>query len=53
MHAHFVLAHPEPLAERETVPFNRMEEWGPDGRIVAGAPVHSAFVRRKKRLKLE
>ena len=27
-----------------------MEEWGPDGRIVPGAPVHSAFVRRKQRL---
>lgn len=41
------------LAERETVPFNRMEEWGPDGRIALGAPVYSAYVRRKKRLDLE
>jgi NAD(P)H dehydrogenase (quinone) len=41
------------LAEREIVPFNRMEEWGPDGRIAPWAPVHSAFVRRKKRLELE
>jgi NAD(P)H dehydrogenase (quinone) len=41
------------LAEREIVPFNRMEEWGPDGRIAPGAPVHSAFVRRKQRLELE
>jgi NAD(P)H dehydrogenase (quinone) len=41
------------LAERETVPFNRMEEWGPDGRIAPGAPVYSAYVRRKKRLDLE
>src|SRR5271166_4510018 len=40
------------LAERETIPFNRMEEWGPDGRIAPGAPVHSPFVRRKKRLDL-
>jgi hypothetical protein len=30
-----------------------MEEWGADGRIVAGAPVHSPFVRRKPRLELE
>ena len=41
------------LAERETVPFNRMEEWGPDGRIAQGASVYSPFVRRKKRLALE
>jgi hypothetical protein len=30
-----------------------MSEWGADGRIVAGAPVHSAFVRRKEHLELE
>jgi len=30
------------LAERETVPFNRMEEWGADGRITAGARVQAA-----------
>jgi NAD(P)H dehydrogenase (quinone) len=41
------------LVERETVPFNRMEEWGPDGRVAQGAPVYSPFVRRKKRLDLE
>jgi NAD(P)H dehydrogenase (quinone) len=40
-------------AERETIPFNRMEEWGDDGRIKPGAPVHSAFVRRKPKLALE
>ena len=39
--------------DRAIIPFNRMEEWGADGRIVAGAPVHSAFVRRKSRLELE
>jgi NAD(P)H dehydrogenase (quinone) len=41
------------LADRETVPFNRMEEWGSDGRIAPGAPVYSPFVRRKERLDLE
>ncbi len=41
------------LAERETIPFNRMEEWGADGRIAPGAPVHSPFIRRKRRLDLE
>ena len=39
--------------DRAIIPFNQMEEWGADGRIVAGAPVHSAFVRRKSRLELE
>jgi NAD(P)H dehydrogenase (quinone) len=43
-----------PLAgQRATVPFNRMAEWGADGRIVPGAPVHSPFIRRKQRLDLE
>ncbi len=41
------------VGERATVPFNRMAEWGEDGRIVPGAPVHSPFVRRTKRLALE
>ena len=41
------------VGERATIPFNRMDEWGTDGRIVPGAPVHSAFVRRKQRLELE
>ena len=39
--------------ERATIRFNRMDEWGADGRIVPGAPVHSPFVRRKQRLELE
>jgi len=38
---------------RGKLKFNRMAEWGADGRIVAGAPVHSAFIRRKARLELE
>lgn len=33
--------------ERPVLRFNRMDEWGPDGRILRDAPVHSAFVRRK------
>jgi len=41
------------IAERPTIPFNRMAEWGADGRIRPEAPVHSAFIRRKKRLELE
>jgi NAD(P)H dehydrogenase (quinone) len=41
------------VGERATIPFNRMAEWGEDGRIVASAPVYSPFVRRKRRLELE
>ncbi len=41
------------VGQRAIVPFNRMDEWGENGRIVPGAPVHSAFVRRKRRLELE
>jgi NAD(P)H dehydrogenase (quinone) len=37
---------------RATVPFNRMDEWGADGRIVAGAPVYSPFMRRREKLDL-
>jgi len=32
------------------IPFNRMAEWGADGRIVADAPVHSPFIRRRRDL---
>lgn len=35
------------------IPFNRMSEWGKDGRIMAGAPVHSPFIRRKQSLDIE
>lgn len=41
------------LDARPAIPFNRMSEWGPDGHIVPGAPVHSPFIRRKKELELE
>lgn len=34
------------------IPFNRMAEWGADGRIVPGAPVHSPFIRRHQHLDL-
>jgi NAD(P)H dehydrogenase (quinone) len=39
--------------ERATIPFNRKDEWGEDGRIVPGAPVYSPFIRRKEHLELE
>jgi NAD(P)H dehydrogenase (quinone) len=41
------------MRERATVSFNRMAEWGDDGRIIRGAPVYSPFIRRKERLELE
>jgi NAD(P)H dehydrogenase (quinone) len=50
--ADFCAALPR-VGQRAKIPFNRMEEWGEDGRIAPGAPVYSPFVRRKKRLELE
>ena len=40
------------FGQRATIPFNRKAEWGPDGRIVPGAPVYSPFVRRRRHLDL-
>lgn len=40
------------LDRRPTIPFNRMAEWGANGRILPGAPVHSPFIRRKRNLDL-
>lgn len=39
--------------ERREIAFNRKAEWGPDGRILPGAAVHSPFIRRIERLQLE
>lgn len=41
------------IDRRPIIPFNRMEEWGADGRIKPGAPVHSPFIRRRRDLDLE
>jgi NAD(P)H dehydrogenase (quinone) len=41
------------LDQRPSIPFNRMEEWGADGRIKPGAAIHSPFIRRKQSLALE
>ena len=41
------------IGRRETIAFNRMEEWGPDGRLAPGAPVHSPYIRRRQQLELE
>ena len=35
------------------IPFNAMAHWGADGRIAAGAPICSPFIRRKDALALE
>ena len=50
--ADFARALPDATA-RPALAFNRMEEWGADGRIKPGAPVHSPFIRRKEKLDLE
>jgi NAD(P)H dehydrogenase (quinone) len=41
------------LDERAVIPFNRMAEWGEDGRILPDAAVHSPFIRRKQQLEME
>lgn len=41
------------LNRRAVIPFNRMAEWGTDGRIKAEAAVLSPFIRRKQHLDLE
>jgi NAD(P)H dehydrogenase (quinone) len=41
------------IGGRDTLAFNRMEEWGPDGRLAPGAPVHSPYIRRRQQLELE
>lgn len=40
--------------ETETpVPFNRMEDWGAEGRITPTAPVYSPFIRHREKLVIE
>ena len=41
------------VGERQTIEFNRMAEWGVDGRLTPGAQIYSPFIRRKPRLDLE
>ena len=41
------------VEERPAIPFNRMSEWGADGRIKPEAPVYSPYIRRRKTLELE
>lgn len=41
------------LDEIEVVPFNRMADWGIDGRITPGAPAFSPFIRHRQQLTLE
>jgi NAD(P)H dehydrogenase (quinone) len=40
------------LDGRASIPFNRMAEWGKDGRIVASAKAYSPFIRHRKHLQL-
>ena len=39
--------------QREILPFNKMADWGADGRIKPGAPVYSPYIRRKRDLEIE
>lgn len=35
------------------IPFNRLDEWGADGRIKASAPAHSPFIRHQEHLEID
>jgi len=39
--------------QRPTLSFNKMAEWGEDGRIKPDAPLYSPFIRRKEHLDLD
>jgi len=41
------------LDKRPTLPFNKMAEWGEDGRIMTDAPLYSPFIRQKEHLDLK
>jgi NAD(P)H dehydrogenase (quinone) len=41
------------LDQRKKTPFNRMADWGADGRIRPDAPVDSPFIRHRENLELE
>src|SRR4029079_18491454 len=36
------------LDRRAVIPYNRLAEWGANGRIIPEAPVYSPFIRRKQ-----
>jgi hypothetical protein len=40
-------------AQAGTVTVTGANEWGPDGRLAPGAPVHSPYIRRRQQLELE
>lgn len=35
------------------LPFNKMSEWGPDGRITPDAPVYTPFIRHREHLEID
>lgn len=41
------------IEDESTLPFNRMSEWGDDGRIKPTAAAYSPFIRHREHLKLE
>ncbi len=46
------VAHLTAIDSVPAIPFNRMSEWGPDGRLVPDAPVYSPFLRHRRDLDL-
>ena len=41
------------IETEKTIPFNRMDEWGADGRIKPDAPAYSPFMRHRERLEID
>ena len=41
------------IENEDFIPFNRMSDWGDDGRIKASAPVYSPFLRHREHVELE
>ncbi len=41
------------IENESPLPFNRMSDWGADGRIKAGAPAFTPFMRHREKLEIE
>lgn len=47
------VARLQAIENEDEVPFNRLDEWGEDGRIKASAPAHSPFIRHREHLEID
>lgn len=47
------VARLQTIESESEIPFNRLDEWGPDGRIKTSAPAHSPFIRHREHLDID